>query len=388
MKGQLYSLIALMVAIPIFLFLAYYMTSAQAPSDAAMRKVVSDQVHEMERGMEDDFSRAVNIAARRAMLTLLMEMTDTGAYESNASSILMELIINGSMEGDDTPMMSGNTLPEWHSRLLSVRTGFTKSFSYELLSVNRSEGFNLLAEVHVIANVSADGIRIDREFDDVIQIPLADIEDPIYSVETGGMMTKSISPYQYPYFVQKIASGTVNSTCFGNVTFDSGSPNANLILITNDSTGMSGYAGIVSATGTPSQNCYMTGVAGAVALVSQAVSNVGYGGLLIDSPTSGLWSVPFRQGLENGNHFNNYGVDMIDRLEGNLVSGDGGFISFVNTDDLELTGTPIKENQTRTDYLYFSDEIVNGKVVRGMPDWFRIDDATATRFNLSSLVNS
>ncbi|MFH1294785.1 MAG: hypothetical protein ABIH90_02480 [Candidatus Aenigmatarchaeota archaeon] len=385
MRAQMYSLVALLIAVPVFIFLTFYMASVQTPSSVALDKVVSDQIHGIEKGMEEDFARAMNIAGRRALLTMLMEMTDTGVYTSNADEFVKELMLNGSLDGNETPIMYGNTLPEWESRLLGVGTAFTKSFSYELFSVNRSSGFDLLANAHIIVNVTGDDVRIDREFTDDFVIPLADIEDPVYLVETAGRVSRSIKPYGYAYYVSKIATGTANSSCFGNASFEPGSPNTNRILVTDDASGLSGFAGIVSETGTPNQDCFITGIAGAVDLVNQTISLVGYDGLVIDE--SGLWSAPFRDGLENGKYFSGFGVGIINRLDGNLTPDADGIVSFVNTDDIALTGLTIKENQTRTDYLYFSDEIVNGKTVRGMPEWFRIDDETAARFGLTELVN-
>ncbi|MFH1294327.1 MAG: hypothetical protein ABIH90_00100, partial [Candidatus Aenigmatarchaeota archaeon] len=179
--------------------------------------------------------------------------------------------------------------------------------------------------------------------------------------------------------------GTANSSCFGSTSFEPGSPNTNRILVTDDASGLSGFAGIVSETGTPNQDCFITGISNAVDLVNQTISLVGYDGLVIDE--SGLWSAPFRDGLENGKYFSGFGVGIINRLDGNLTPDANGIVSFVNTDDIALTGLTIKENQTRTDYLYFSGEIVNGKTVRGMPEWFRIDNETAARFGLTELIN-
>lgn len=389
MRGQMYSLMALLIAVPVFIFLTYYLTVAQSPSSAAMNKVVADQVREVERGTEEDFARAVNIAGRRALLALLARITEEGAYAEGAGGKLEELMLNGSLDGNDSAVMAGNTLPEWRSRLLAVETGFPKSVTFGLNSVNGSRGFDLLADAHLAVNVSdaEDRLAVERDFSSDFPVSLVDIEDPVYTVETWGMRAVSVKPYRHPFYARKAVSGAAVGSCFGNMTLETGTPNAGRVLVTSDATGAFGFAGVVSETGVPDQECYMTGVANAVELLNQTVQEAGYDGLLIDEGSGGVWSLPFRDGLDSGNHYSGYGPGMIGRLEGNLTPQDGGLVSFVNTDDLPLAGLDVKENQTRTDYLYFSDEIVNGKTVRGMPEWFRVDVATAARFGLSELVN-
>lgn len=389
MRAQMYSLIALLIAVPVFIFLTYYLAVVQSPASVAMDKVVADQVREVERGMEEDFERAVNIAGRRALLALLAEISEDGFYVDDVGGKLEELMMNGTLDGNSSAVMAGNTLTEWRSRLLSVEMSFPKSLTFEIISVNNSQGFELLVRAHLAVNVSdAEGrLGVDREFTADFPVSLVDTEDPVYTVETEGMTANAIRPYRHPFHARKFVSGAASGTCFGYASFEPGSPNAYKILVTDDATGISGFAGVVSETGSPDQACYMTGVAGAVDVVNQTVQEAGYDGILIDEDSEGLWSLPFRDGLQNQNYFSGYGPGMERRLEGNLTPQDGGLVSFVNTDELALAGLAVKENQTRTDYLYFSDEIVNGKTVRGMPEWFRVDSATAARFNLTELLN-
>ena len=384
----MYSLVALLIAVPVFVFLAFYLGAVSAPSSAAMDRVVADQAHQVEKSMEEDFSRAVNIAGRRALLALLMNITEGGIYYNGADQGLMELLTNGTLSGNESAIMTGNTLTEWRMRLLAVETGFAKTLSFALVSASGSDGFSLLVRSRLIANVTdANGkVRIDREFVANYPVAVTEIEDPMYAVETGGMITRSVKAYAHPFYAQKAVTGTAHGMCFGNATFDP-SPNAGKIFVTDDATGISGFAGVISQTGLPSQECYITGVPGAVALINATVLNAGYDGLLIDNATSGVWSLPIRDGVDSGSAFNGYGPGFVNRLEGNLTPHDDGIVSFVNTMDLAAAGIAVKQNQTTTDYLYFLDEIINGRKVRGMPEWFRIDAATAARFNLTDLLN-
>ena len=385
----MYSLVALLMAIPIFLFLAFSMSAANAPSSAAMDRVVADQAHQVEKSMEEDFARAVNIAGRRALLALLMNITDSGAYFHDAGPAVEELITNGTLQGNESAIMAGNTLAEWQAKLLAVQTGFKKSLSFYVLSADGSGGFDMLVSARLEANVtdSTGKFRIDRQFISDFPVSITNIEDPVYTVETDGMVTRSVRPYTHPLYAVKALSGTAHGVCSGNATFDAGSPNADRILITADGTGASGFAGVVAETGVPSTECYMTGAANAISLLNGTVQEAGSGWLLIDNATSGVWSLPFRDGLDNGGYYNGYGAGFHGRLEGNLTPHNGGIVSFVNTEDLAAAGITIKENQTRTDYLYFPDAIISGRTVRGMPAWFRIDAATAARFNLTDLLN-
>lgn len=76
----------------------------------------------------------------------------------------------------------------------------------------------------------------------------------------------------------------------------------------------------------------------------------------------------------------------IDRLEGNFTeSNENGIESFVYIPDLSNQGISVKD-KTVVDYIYFSTNNPDKSKVEGMPDWFKIDPAHETKYNVSTLT--
>ena len=67
MKGQLYSVIAMLIIIPMVVFLANQL-SPHERSAGIYEKIVSDQIHQVEKSAELDFERALLAAGKRALI--------------------------------------------------------------------------------------------------------------------------------------------------------------------------------------------------------------------------------------------------------------------------------------------------------------------------------
>ena len=61
LKGQVYSLIAILVAVPLLVFITQYMISSQGTSSRITEKIVSDQIHQTFDIIERDASKALVI---------------------------------------------------------------------------------------------------------------------------------------------------------------------------------------------------------------------------------------------------------------------------------------------------------------------------------------
>jgi len=133
-KGQVYSLIALLMAIPIFFFLTYYMTSVQTMKFGTSERIIADQLRETGRSIEEDFVRAIEISGIRSALGATDYMIREGQPLDNASLRLEELIINGTIFGNDTYVMQDNTIDDWRNDQLAV------TISLSLVDVSRDLG--------------------------------------------------------------------------------------------------------------------------------------------------------------------------------------------------------------------------------------------------------
>ena len=391
MRGQLYSLIAVLLVIPLIFFVAFYVTATQSIKLGTVEKIVADQEHQISNSLDNDFGRVVSISGKRALLAAINEVMLRGNPIGSAVDGLEELLVNGTLDGNESFVIANNTLEDWKAGAMEAIEWFTLVVDYYNLTIENHDGFNLRYMIGADINVT-DKLNISRitksTAKDVL-ISVDGLEDPMFPLETQGYVRRTISRHSYPYCAIKIVSGTAAGECSGEVTFDAGSPDSGKILVVQNGSGISGFAGVVSESGDlPSVGCYVVGAANAVGLVNETVQGSGYTELYLDSGSSGVWSMPILEGVEYGHYYAGTGPDMLYRLEGSLDTVANGINTFVNIPQLQALGIETKPEQTRLAYLYFSDQIYTGQQVRGMPDWFRIGAAHAGDYNLTELLES
>ncbi len=390
-------MIVLLMAIPILLFLTFYMTSVQTMKFGTSERIVADQIKETGRSIEEDFVRAVEIAGIRACLGATDYMIREGEPLDDAEFRLGELIINGTIFGNQTYVMYQNTLDDWRSKIYSITPGFSVLLEYSNFSIQNHDGFNLLATVRLQFNITdkLKTAKISKGGDRQVLIPIENIEDPTFPYNTYGLGSRSIVFYPYPYHAIKIVVGSsASGNCTGNVTYNPSDPApGNKILVTDNGSGIAGFAGVVAeAADIPSVSCYVVGATSAVNLIQTLLNQSGGDGwieLYLDQDTDGVWSLPINDALENGYYSrftNTSGPDLLQRLEGNPYETINGMETFINVPELQEWGVSIKTNQISLAYLYFRGTSHTGSSVRGLPDWFRINSTYAARYNLTDLM--
>lgn len=393
-KAQVYSLIAILLSIPIMLFIAFYITETQNIKYGALEKILADQLHEVEKSIENDFEQAMAISGKRAFLAATDYVIKEGTPLDDATLRIEELMTNGSLYESPVMIMHNNTIQDWVDKVEALDLGIQLSIKYTNPSVSNQNGLRakLLATLDInVSDYSGLG-RISRSILKEAEIPLTGIEDPTFPLNTLGFVSRSINPYPYPYHAIKMASGSGLDNCQGDVTFDINDPDkANKILVVGDAAGISGFAGVVGeGSGIPTVSCYIVSTgSGTVNHVNQIVAWSGYNIVNIDNPSGGLWSLPVREAIEHGyySHFpSGGGPDMLKRFEDDLSVTSMGMESIVNYEELQENNVQVKTTQVSIDFLYFSDQTINGQSVRGLQDWFRINAANAGRYNLTELM--
>ena len=386
-KGQVFSLIAILLVVPVLLFLSFSLRSTQTSASQQIEKIIADQEGHLAQNMERDFIRALEITGKRAVLASLNYVLQNGLYLTNSIDSLVELMDNGTLGGNISVIMIDNTMNDWINKVLSVESGFQNNLSYTDLQIQNYDAFNINISTKVIINIT-DNLNISEinriEKKDVI-VGIESFEDPIFIIGTLGLSGRSVLRYNYPYTAKKIGIGTGNGYCSGNVTFDNTTPDINKILITHNASGVNGYAGVVSDTNdAPSISCYLTGISNIIDLTNQTIIESNYTTLHIDNSTQALWSVPMIDNLDKYYYFENStnGPNYLQRLEGDLTSSSDGMETFV----LQEAGAPDKPSQSRIAYQFFSNNTINGVGVRGFPPYFKIDPGQAGKYNLTDFL--
>jgi hypothetical protein len=392
-SAQVYSLIAILLSIPVMLFIAYYVTESQNIRYSSLERVLADQLHEVEKGIENDFEQAMSISGKRAFLAATNHVIKEGEPLDDAAMRMEELMANGTLYGEYVFVMENNTIQDWIDKIEALELGFNVDLSYSNPVVTNLDGLDTKLTAVLDINVSdySDIGKISKRLVKEATISLKGIEDPIFPVNTLGFVSRSIAAYPYPYHAIKMASGSGYDSCSGNVTFDPEDPDkADKILVIHDATGITGFAGVVGETaGIPAVTCHLVGATGAVDSVNKTVQWSGYDEICIDSDSGGAWSLPIYEAIEYGYYTpfeTGGGPSMMERLEENLTGVDMGMETFVNLVALQERHLDVKTGQVSIAYLYFSEQAINGQAVRGLQDWFRVDAANAARYNLTELM--
>ena len=380
MKGQTYSLLAILVLIPVIIFVLGFLATSQEVTTERVDRVVGDEMAQVARNMEDDFARAVEISARRAFLSEVNQILLTGEPMDNATERTIELMTNGSLYDNLSLIMYNNTLQNWRDKILQVEVGFTKNLSYYDIGIRNIDGFNLMVTITLQINLShqLSSSRITRVTTREVPVSIEGLDDPLYIMESNGNVKKQILKFPHNSHAIKLFTGTRLGNCTGAVTFSG--PGG--ILVTNDATAASGYTGIVSETaGLPSVSCYSLNNPGAVQGTNSSIQEQNYSTLILDEFT-GVWLAPMVSGLQFYSTHPSSGPDLLARLEGRLDTTENGLESFV----IGEAGITEKPGQSRVDYKYFSGSVIPGNTVRWFPTWLLLDSESAGKYNLTELL--
>lgn len=394
MNGQFYSITAILIIIPIVLFISFSLLSQTRVSNIYER-IVSDQIHQVGRSLENDFEKALATSCKRSLIAAGDRVVLNGSPLDDSVVRLKELMENGTLYGEEAMLMFNNTLGNWTKRITSVPTNFQVNLGYSDLDVELYDYRNVKASARLNLSVR-DALNIAKTEKKNVEhealVSLEEMEDPLFPLKTNGVLTRVIRFSPFNYRAKKIVVGSTNSkgSCSGNVTFEKSECDSTKILVASNVTGVNFgcYKGVVLEEAIDLSNdtsCYVTGNSSSVVLINSTITSTGYKRIYIDNKTRSVWHLPINLELENGYYFPGKGPDYFKRLEGSLEGSQSGLESLINAPELESLGIPIKKDQVSLDYLYFSDQEYIGRKVRGLPDWFRINQSIAERYNLEEL---
>lgn len=398
-KGQMYSIIAILLIVPMGMFFSYYMMSGEGSNQVIYKSIVAEQIGVVSDSMESDFLKAMEISGKRAVIAAVNWQILRGKNLTEPGNNLTILMINGTINGSENLIMTNNTLTDWSYKISSVPTNFDSSISYEDLSIT-SEDFIVTITSDVTLSVSDDVIEMDMQktIQKQANISIEEIDDPLYPLNTYGLSQRTILRYPYDYKARNVAEGGINSSgsCPGNATYNPGASNPGIkILVIEDSTSvsdavLSSFRGVVSS---ESRNltligvsCYVTGNESAYDTINDTMTDTGYDEFYIDNETRSVWHLPFREAVFNGYYFEGEGPNITNRMKNITNGSENGLESIVDIQELFMNGIQIKENRVSTDYLYFSSENYIGYEVRGFPGWFRLNCGKASEYGVLDLL--
>ncbi|NOX71213.1 MAG: hypothetical protein GXO64_00755 [Candidatus Micrarchaeota archaeon] len=399
-KGQMYSIIAMVLVMPMVLFLSMHLISEQEGRGDIYKGIVAEQMAIVRDSMESDFEKAMEISAERAFISATNWEILQGTPLEDAVSNVTTLMIAGTINGTQNLIMIDNTITDWSSKISEVETNFETNISFNDMHFS-SYAFTITvsSDVNISVNDETTEMRIDIDnMEKEVNISIENLDDPLYPLNTYGILQRTIVSYPYPYNAKKLITGGVNSSgsCSGEVTTDPAdtAPSGKILLISDAATVsdsvLRNFAGIISENSINLSlsgiSCYNTGNGSAIVTVNGTINGSDYDTVYIDEETAAVWHLPFREAVEDGYYFVGIGPNITNRMENSTMESTGGIESIVNIQDLSMEGLPVRENQVTVDYLYFANETYIGYSVRGFPGWFKLNCEKAQSYGLTELL--
>lgn len=397
MKGQFYSIIAILIAIPIFIFTVNYLSYTEKTQDIVADRVVSDQISQLVGSIKMDTKKAMETTARRALLAATNEVMNYGKPLSDAVENITALMITGNINNTGAFLMINNTMPNWSDRISSKPVNFYVTLAYGNMSIESWDGFSIRVGMDI--NITVADMLGKAKIENVnerkyVTVSILGLEDPMFPMETQGFIRRIIREADPSYVNMNVVTGSTNSSgsCSGIVTFNKSENDNTKILVANNLSYVTfdNHLGIIlededNLTDETDIICHVTGNGSSVSLVTDAIAS-GYDTIYIDDGTKSAWSMPVAETLPERYYYRVPGPTFLQRLEGDYTPSPDGIATFIYVPDLQEQAFPINP-YSRVAYRYFSDD-GDCDQVENMDSWFGIDSTDAQDFNLTDLMTA
>lgn len=390
-KGIFYSVAAMML-LGLVVILGTSQSSFMARvQESATSKIVADQLTKFEATAERDFLKALDVSSRRALVTAVNRILVNGSAGAldNATRGLEEMVINGTLNNTPQSLMADNTIPDWIVNMQAEGTGTGYAFSAQILSfsVAPADSFSILFNATLRFSVTdrSGRVSVNRTVNRGLNVSVEGFSDPTMTMNTGGLVYRTIAKSPYQNYTYGLANGTRASGSFSGVSVVANSSNSTYIgsiadkeskiLVTDNAANVSSsglWGGIISEQDANLTVHYIVVAPGAMAKVPDGTT------IYMDEQTKSAWDL---NGLEDAISRKLYmasveGPSFLDRLEGRLSNTRApfGLETFVDLAELSVFGITVKGGQSVVDRLYFQNATHTGYPVRGISEgWFRLD---------------
>jgi len=199
-KGIFFTLIAVsLLGIILFSYTVTYSYSLQEKASTIETRV--DTMNRFLKSVDSDMENAIYISGYRAIVGLTDYLTTNATYVDDSSAALVELFLNGTVEGYSSSLMVNNTFPDWMAKIRDKGSeiGVDLEINVTSVSVYQTDCWTVRFDVESVMNLTdqkstASWLKTKSLYSDVLIIGF---EDPWYALHTNGMIVKRINQTIY-----------------------------------------------------------------------------------------------------------------------------------------------------------------------------------------------
>ena len=183
----------------VIIMLALFYLSMSFYPKAEERKNVRERIITMNNfvfSLEKDMSRQVYISGHRAILSIESYILDQGAYIPDAESAINEALINGTIYSENMSLLEGYKLDEWKKRVSELGDKLNLDVNYTILNVTIEQDNPWDVKISTLINISIEDkgkLASWKKLTTIVsRIKIEGFEDPIYLINSNGLVTNVI----------------------------------------------------------------------------------------------------------------------------------------------------------------------------------------------------
>jgi hypothetical protein len=395
LKGFSFSFIVVFLTITLLSFIALQKSMVTHQRENIYVKSRITDMNRMYESMTRDVNKAIEIIARRSMSVIINQVVSDGVGTDQADLRIEELMVSGTLNGTVEYLMENSTIGNWTDNMEGVAglKGYDLDLAVYNIDVKPYDSWYIMVTGDMDVNISErNGVaNISRHAQVSKLVPVEDLEDPLYALNTLGRGTNIVERTDGDFTRFLTTGDGKNGYASGesavvNSSDADGVPDKDeKILVTDDASSLQAslvnqFKAVVSSSDIPAGVTVPTVAnASSIGVVPDATV------ILVDGSEGKVWNIDtlYTHANESRYYPSTNGPSFLDRLEGKYqvqakyssqTSNVIGIESFVDKgylDDLEIF---VRMNQTNVDYIYFSNSTVGGDKVKGLPASFRLDD--------------
>jgi hypothetical protein len=201
-KGIFFSILAM--ALVSFFILTYTFVSFAEDSNSVEKRVQT--MSNFVLAIEEDLERQVYISGFRIIFLFQNKTIGEGSYMPDFDERFQEAIFNGTINNVSEPFLTKITVSDILASIndKAETVNAEVNFSNVEVIVSHDDPWNV--KVRLITNLTVRDVSdlVSWEKEEIIDayIPIDNFEDPLYFVETNGIMTNSFSKSPYNNFIE------------------------------------------------------------------------------------------------------------------------------------------------------------------------------------------
>lgn len=158
------------------------------------------------QALEADLERQAYIMGFRAIFIIESRIGETGSYSSSVITQTNEIIKNGTLEGITQPLMIGATFNEIISAAneKALKLNAEINFTSPTITVFQTDPWNVIIQINSTMHLRDRNNKAAWILNKSIEVPIGvdNFEDPLYVLNTNGLVTNKITKTPTTVFTQ------------------------------------------------------------------------------------------------------------------------------------------------------------------------------------------